>query len=114
MLPFSGNPADPISFPRVKGIKRTDPPCRQGASFSISQSVDQFSRWRLVSGVAFCALSYLCLTGFDWMALQYVGRPLTYPKAAIASFTALAIGHNLGVAALSSAPFDIATTHDGG
>ncbi|MBZ9792577.1 lysylphosphatidylglycerol synthase domain-containing protein [Rhizobium sp. 3T7] len=68
----------------------------------VLQSVRQISSWRLVSGVAFCALSYLCLTGFDWMALQYVGRPLTYPKAAVASFTALAIGHNLGVAALSS------------
>lgn len=68
----------------------------------ILQSIDQIPRWRLVSGVAFCALSYLCLTGFDWMALRYVGRPLAYPKAAIASFTALAIGHNLGVAALSS------------
>lgn len=68
----------------------------------ILQSIDRIPRWRLVSGFAFCALSYLCLTGFDWMALRYVGRPLAYPKAAIASFTALAIGHNLGVAALSS------------
>ncbi len=68
----------------------------------ILQSIDRIPRRRLVSGFAFCALSYLCLTGFDWMALRYVGRPLPYPKAAIASFTALAIGHNLGVAALSS------------
>ena len=57
---------------------------------------------RLAAGIGFAALSYLCLTGFDWMGLRYAGKPLSYPKAAIASFTGLSIGHNLGVAALSS------------
>ncbi len=47
-------------------------------------------------------MSYLCLTVFDWMGLRYAGRPLSYPKAALASFTGLSIGHNLGLAALSS------------
>nr|WP_244919774.1 lysylphosphatidylglycerol synthase domain-containing protein [Rhizobium grahamii] len=68
----------------------------------IVQSSGKISGLRLVAAVGFCALSYLCLTGFDWLALQYIGKPLSYPKAAIASFTALSIGHNLGVAALSS------------
>jgi uncharacterized membrane protein YbhN (UPF0104 family) len=31
-----------------------------------------------------------------------VKRPLPYPKAALASFTALSLGHNIGLAALSS------------
>ncbi|MDM9625622.1 lysylphosphatidylglycerol synthase domain-containing protein [Rhizobium sp. S152] len=57
---------------------------------------------RLLAGTAFAAASYVCLTGFDWLALRYAGRPLSYPKAALTSFTALSIGHNLGVAALSS------------
>ncbi len=52
--------------------------------------------------LAFAACSYLCLTLFDFLALRYVGKPLTYPRAALASFTSLAIGHNVGVAALSS------------
>jgi uncharacterized membrane protein YbhN (UPF0104 family) len=56
----------------------------------------------LATSVAFAAASYACLTGFDWLGLRYAGKPLSYPKAALASFTALAIGHNLGVAALSS------------
>ncbi len=68
----------------------------------IRQSIAAIPAARLVSAVVFCALSYLCLTGFDWLALRYVGKPLSYPKAAITSFTALSIGHNLGVAALSS------------
>jgi uncharacterized membrane protein YbhN (UPF0104 family) len=50
----------------------------------------------------FAAASYLCLTGFDALAVRYVGRPLPYRKVATASFTALSIGHNIGFAALSS------------
>ncbi|MDQ0455560.1 UPF0104 family protein [Rhizobium paknamense] len=50
----------------------------------------------------FCALSYLCLTGFDYLGLIYAGRRLPWRKAAKASFTSLAIGHNIGLAALSS------------
>lgn len=68
----------------------------------ILQSLGAISVSRLILAVGFCALSYLCLSGFDWMALRYAGKPLSYPKAALASFTSLSIGHNLGVAALSS------------
>jgi glycosyltransferase 2 family protein len=65
-------------------------------------SLRSFPLARLGLAAAFAALSYLCLTGFDMLALRYVGRPLPYPKAAIASFTSLSIGHNVGVSALSS------------
>jgi glycosyltransferase 2 family protein len=51
---------------------------------------------------AFAALSYLLLTGFDYLGLRYAKRPLSYPRAALASFVSLSIGHNIGVAALSS------------
>lgn len=51
---------------------------------------------------AFAAASYLCLTGFDWLALRYAGKPLAWRRAALASFVSLSIGHNIGVAALSS------------
>jgi glycosyltransferase 2 family protein len=57
---------------------------------------------RLAAAVGFAALSYLCLTGFDWLALRYVGHPLPWRKTALASFTALSIGHNIGIAAFSS------------
>lgn len=50
----------------------------------------------------FAAASYLCLTGFDALAVRYVGRPLPYRRVATASFCALSIGHNIGFAALSS------------
>ncbi|TCU31909.1 lysylphosphatidylglycerol synthase domain-containing protein [Rhizobium azibense] len=57
---------------------------------------------RILAGLGFAAASYLCLTGFDWLALRYAGKPQSYPRAALASFTSLSIGHNLGLAALSS------------
>lgn len=56
----------------------------------------------LLSSGGFAAASYLSLTGFDYLALHYVGRPLPYSRAALASFTSLSLGHNIGFAALSS------------
>ncbi|WP_114942866.1 lysylphosphatidylglycerol synthase domain-containing protein [Microvirga calopogonii] len=57
---------------------------------------------RLLGAAGFAAASYLCLSFFDYLALHYVKRPLPYRKAALASFTALSLGHNIGLAALSS------------
>lgn len=68
----------------------------------IRNSVAAIPKANFALALAFAACSYLCLTLFDFLALHYVGRPLSYPRAALASFTSLAIGHNVGVAALSS------------
>lgn len=57
---------------------------------------------RLAGALAFAAASYLCLTGFDWLAVRYAGKPLAWRRTALASFASLSIGHNVGVAALSS------------
>ena len=57
---------------------------------------------RLIRAGGFAAASYLCLTVFDWLGLRYAGHPLAYRKAALASFTSLSLGHNIGFAALSS------------
>jgi len=51
--------------------------------------------------LAFTAASYVALTGYDLLALRYLGRPLPYPRMALISFIATAVGHNLGVAMLS-------------
>jgi glycosyltransferase 2 family protein len=68
----------------------------------IVASVAAVPQSRLLAAGGFAAASYVCLTGFDFLALHYVGRPLPYPKAALASFTSLSLGHNIGFAALSS------------
>lgn len=59
-------------------------------------------RMRLAAALGFAAASYLCLGLFDWMATRYAGFPMSWPRAAHASFTALSLGHNIGLAALSS------------
>ncbi|MCB5203617.1 lysylphosphatidylglycerol synthase domain-containing protein [Neorhizobium sp. T786] len=68
----------------------------------IEESLLAISGWRLVSAFGFVIASYVCLTGFDWLAVRYAGRPLSYRRVALASFTSLSIGHNVGLAALSS------------
>ncbi|NRP74278.1 Inner membrane protein YbhN [Ensifer psoraleae] len=69
---------------------------------AIVSSIMQIPAGHLLAGIGFVFLSYFCLTLFDALAIRYVGRELAYPQVAIASFTSLSIGHNVGGAALSS------------
>lgn len=85
-----------------------------GAAFLLYRTLSQFTMDDVVSSVGsiplvsflaalgFAAGSYLCLTGFDWLAVRYAGKPLAWRRTALASFVSLSIGHNVGVAALSS------------
>lgn len=57
---------------------------------------------QLATALLFVVLSYSCLSMFDALAVRYAGRPLALRRTALASFTALSIGHNVGMAALSS------------
>ncbi len=68
----------------------------------ILDSLSMISLHRLVLGAACTAGSFLCLTGFDALAVRYTGSDLPYRKIAFASFTSLSIGHTLGFAAFSS------------
>lgn len=73
--------------------------------YSFDQLVDAVTAIpvaKLLAAGGFAALSYACLTFFDYFGLRYAGKPLAYPKAALASFTSLSLGHNIGFAALSS------------
>lgn len=56
----------------------------------------------LALGLFFAACSYFCLAWNDWLGVRYAGRPLPFRQTALASFTGLSIGHNVGLAALSS------------
>lgn len=68
----------------------------------IVASMGDIPATRLIAALSFSAASYLCLTGFDWLAVRYAGRPLAWRRAALASFISMSIGHNVGLAALSS------------
>ncbi len=75
---------------------------RQYQLEEILNSLKDIPPSKIVMAGLFVAASYLCLTGFDWLALQYVGHKLPYRKVALASFCSLSLGHNIGFAALSS------------
>ncbi|AFL49873.1 uncharacterized membrane protein YbhN (UPF0104 family) [Sinorhizobium fredii] len=75
---------------------------RQYTFDEIVRSVLQIPLAHLLAGIAFVFLSYFCLTLFDTLAVRYVRQKLPYRHVALASFTSLSIGHNVGVAALSS------------
>ena len=53
----------------------------------LADAVAKVSTVKLMAAGGFAAASYLCLTGFDYLALRYAG---------------LSLGHNIGFAALSS------------
>lgn len=99
---------------RILFIRLTIGTIMAGAAYMIYRAVREYSLEEVVASLgtipalhiagalSFAALSYLCLTGFDYLALRYAGKPLAYRRAALASFCSLSIGHNIGVAALSS------------
>ncbi|MEP9378812.1 lysylphosphatidylglycerol synthase domain-containing protein [Aquabacter sp. CN5-332] len=68
----------------------------------LASAVAAVPPWRVAASAACAAASYLCLTLFDYLGLRYAGKPLPYPKAALASFVSLSLGHTIGLAALSS------------
>jgi uncharacterized membrane protein YbhN (UPF0104 family) len=75
------------------------------SNYSLSDivtSVRMIPLERFLLAGAFAAASYLCLTGFDWLATRYVGASLPYRKVALASFVSLSLGHSIGLAGLSS------------
>jgi len=57
----------------------------------------------IVRAIVFTALSYWLLGFYDVLALRYIGKPVSYARAAFTSFIAYAFGHNLGVASFTGA-----------
>jgi uncharacterized membrane protein YbhN (UPF0104 family) len=57
---------------------------------------------RLAAAAGFAAASYLTLAGGERLALAYVKHPLPFRYVLMTSFISLAMGHNIGFAALSS------------
>ena len=68
----------------------------KSALFSISPG-----RWLLAIGSTF--LAYAALAWYDRIALMHLGRRINWRYVAVASFTAYALGHNIGASVLSGA-----------
>jgi phosphatidylglycerol lysyltransferase len=60
-------------------------------------------RRALTLAVLLTALSYLTLTGYDFVAMSYIGRRLGRTRIGWVSFLAYAVANNVGFAALSGA-----------
>jgi glycosyltransferase 2 family protein len=52
--------------------------------------------------IASTLLAYAALAWYDRIALMHVGKTLSWPVVSLVSFTAYALGHNIGVSVLSS------------
>jgi len=72
------------------------------AAAEIWAAVTGLPAFRLILAFVCAAGSYLCLTGFDTLAIRTLGKRVAYPKIALTSFISLGIGHTVGVAVLSS------------
>ena len=59
---------------------------------------------RVVLALAFTALGYLALTGYDALALRYIGKRIAYWKVALASFTGYAFSNTLGLPLFTGTP----------
>jgi phosphatidylglycerol lysyltransferase len=56
---------------------------------------------RIAASLALTTVSYLLLTGLDWVALRAIGRPLPWRIAAAGSFTSYTLSHNLGLSLIT-------------
>ena len=56
---------------------------------------------RLLAALALAATGYGCLTLYDALGLRFAGASVPYPRLALISFMAFAIGHNVGLNTLS-------------
>jgi len=68
----------------------------------IGRAVAGIPSIHFILALVFAAGSYTCLSGFDALGVRYTGHALPYWKIALTSFISLGIGHNVGVAFLSS------------
>jgi phosphatidylglycerol lysyltransferase len=57
----------------------------------------------LLTACTLTAGSYFLLTLYDWIGVQYLEKPVSYPRTALTSFIAYAFGHNLSLAAFTGA-----------
>lgn len=57
---------------------------------------------RLALAVALAGVSYAVLTGYDVLALRWIGHPLPYRQTAFASYVAYVVSHNIGPAFLGA------------
>lgn len=69
----------------------------------VAQALRSISVRQLSLALALTVASYLSLTFYDVLALQAIGRPLPWWRAALGSFSAYCFSHNFGFAPVTGA-----------
>lgn len=59
--------------------------------------------WQLLAAAALTALNYLVLAGYDVLAFEYIGKPMSKARVVAVSLVAYAVAHNVGLSMLSGA-----------
>jgi uncharacterized membrane protein YbhN (UPF0104 family) len=67
----------------------------------VARSLGQVPPLHWVGALAGVALAYTALAAYDRIALQHIGRHLSWPFIALASFVSYALSHNIGAALFS-------------
>jgi phosphatidylglycerol lysyltransferase len=69
----------------------------------VRRAVARISATRVLGAVGLAAFSYWILTGYDTLALRYLGRAIPYRRTALASFLGYVFSHNIGLSVLGGA-----------
>lgn len=91
-----------VAFAALIGIALIAHSLSQYNPTELADAVERFPLARAFAALGFAAGSYLSLTFFDYLGLRYAGCSLSWRRAALASFTSLSLGHNIGFSALSA------------
>ena len=67
---------------------------------AIRRSLAAIPSAKVFIAVVLTTLSYAVVTGYDRLALRYLGRTLPYAQTALASFLGLVFSRNIGLALL--------------
>jgi phosphatidylglycerol lysyltransferase len=76
---------------------------REVSADAIRQALVSITPRQIALSLGLTALSYVVLTGYDVLALNAIGKPQRYWRAALGSFTAYTFSHNLGFAPITGA-----------
>lgn len=68
----------------------------------IVHALERLPNSRLLMALLCTVLSYLIVTGYDWLALRYIRRPLPWPKIGFAALISYAISNSVGLSVLTS------------
>lgn len=82
-----------LLYQEVRGVSLDD----------LWDSLEAISVLRWLLALAFAALAYLALAGYDHIALLHIGKRVSFLFVTLCSFTTYALSHNIGGSVISGA-----------